>query len=50
VLIAYRKEVNTNLDIFEKGKISLENGKESLVISKNKPYVAGSISWARSIF
>lgn len=28
----------------------MEKGKGSMVISKNKPPVAGAISWVRSIF
>ncbi len=50
VLDHYRKEVETNRKLFEKGQELINKGQESLVISKNKPPIAGSIAWARSIF
>lgn len=46
----YKIELNTNRDLFEKGKIYARDGSEHKVISKNKPPIAGSISWAKSIF
>jgi len=42
-LYRYKKELETNKELFE-------NGKDNLVVSKNQPQVAGSISWARGIF
>lgn len=50
VLKRYTKEVENNQRLFEKGKELLKVGQERAVINKNKPPVAGSISWARSIF
>ena len=43
VLIRYKQELNKNREIFEEGK-------DALVLSLNRPKVAGTISWARSIF
>lgn len=43
MLHRYRQELQTNRRLFEKGQ-------QKLVVSKNMPPVAGSISWARSIF
>lgn len=50
MLNRYLKEVDYNKTLFEKGKEHLDKGNGFLVISKNKPSVAGSIAWARSIF
>jgi len=43
VLYRYKTELETNKQLYEAGKVSL-------CVSKNKPRVAGSIFWARSIF
>ena len=42
--------MENNQRLYDKGKELFELGKEGLVVSKNKPPVAGSINWARSIF
>jgi len=39
----YKKELETNKELFEKGK-------DSIAVSKNQPQIAGSISWARGIY
>lgn len=43
MLHRYRQELSTNKRLYEKGS-------KTLVVSKNMPPIAGSISWARSIF
>lgn len=43
VLEFYQKELKENKAIFEAGK-------DKILVSKNKPPIAGSISWARSIY
>lgn len=50
VLSRYKIELETNQNLFENGKKIAEKRQEHLIISKNKPPVAGSISWAKSIF
>ena len=43
VLFRYRKELENNKNLFL-------NGKEKVIVSKNKPPIAGAIAWARAIF
>ena len=43
VLESYRKELEENNKLYQKGK-------DKLLISKNKPPVAGTISWKKAIF
>lgn len=50
VLKRYSKEVETNKILFEKGIEEIQKGNQYKIISKNKPPVAGAISWARAIF
>jgi dynein heavy chain len=50
VLLRYKIELENNRGLFDSGKKQAEVGSDCKIISKNKPPVAGSISWARSIF
>jgi dynein heavy chain len=49
VLNNYKKELDNNRALFEKGKKAYEEGNPSLIISRGKPPIAGIISWASSI-
>lgn len=43
VLNRYKNELQKNKELFNQGR-------SNLLVSKNKPPVAGSISWARAIY
>ena len=49
VLNNYRKELDNNRALFEKGKKLYEDGHPNMIISRGKPPIAGIISWASNI-
>jgi dynein heavy chain len=49
VLITYKRELESNKRLFDKGREEYSAGRESLIISRGNPPIAGVISWAKGI-